>query len=190
MTSVQPVGQMKIPPDYLYSDPHFGHSNIIKFCDRPYQDMSEMISDFVHKYNETVPKGAFTLWLGDCFFGAPAWGKAILDSLNGRKALIRGNHDRSVSRANRLGFECVLDELVFTHEGIRFRCCHYPHLGIGSNRFIHLRSLPKKGEVLLHGHTHSPEKTGKNSIHVGVDAWGYRPVAWYEVLGLARKVLR
>lgn len=36
--------------------------------------------------------------------------------------------------------------------------------------------LPDHGEILVHGHTHGVEKQHGTMFHVGVDAWGLRPV--------------
>lgn len=49
--------------------------------------------------------------------------------------------------------------------------------------------LPDMGTPLLHGHTHSAEKVSTSAltapqIHVGVDAWGLRPVALKEIVEL------
>ena len=34
-----------------------------------------------------------------------------------------------------------------------------------------------RGQWLIHGHTHSSEKFNGKAIHVGVDAWKYKPVS-------------
>lgn len=48
--------------------------------------------------------------------------------------------------------------------------------------------LPDLGEWLIHGHTHSKERLdGPRSVHVGLDAWGLRPVSEGEIAALIRE---
>jgi calcineurin-like phosphoesterase family protein len=39
---------------HFYSDPHFGHTNIIKYCDRPFASVDEMNEELVARYNASV----------------------------------------------------------------------------------------------------------------------------------------
>jgi len=49
------------------------------------------------------------------------------------------------------------------------------------DRYAELRPVRRKGEVLIHGHTHLKRKLHENMIHVGVDAWDFRPVLYEEI---------
>jgi calcineurin-like phosphoesterase family protein len=77
---------------WVWSDPHFHHTNIAAFCHRP-PDHDQLILAEVRK---EVPDDATLLCLGDINYGNNARFKHIVaKELPGkRRILIRGNHDR------------------------------------------------------------------------------------------------
>jgi calcineurin-like phosphoesterase family protein len=45
--------------------------------------------------------------------------------------------------------------------------------------------------VIVHGHTHDKTRlTAKNTVHVGVDGWDYRPARFEEVEPLVEEAYR
>lgn len=174
----------------FYSDPHFGHANIIKFCDRPFSSVTDMNRGLVERYNSRITRKDRVLWLGDCFFGSSAEFSKIMGKLNGEKWLVLGNHDKSPSRMVELGFSIAAPELRFQLENIHFRAVHFPYRTLSQDtRFQEKMPIREKDVVLLHGHTHSPNKTlGAAAVHVGVDAWDYYPAPVREVVALAKTV--
>lgn len=176
---------MKI--DAFYSDPHYGHSNIIKYSKRPYKDVHDMANDFIHRYNDVIDLDDLVLWCGDCFYKCSrGFAKDVMMRLKGRKVLIRGNHDLwTTSCYMSLGFDFVLNELVIPIAGIRTRVSHYPYYTpdlVYDTKFVDIMPHYQPNEVLLHGHTHSKTRiSGGNSIHVGVDAWDYAPALMTDV---------
>lgn len=186
-------------PQYFYSDPHWGHSNIIRYCSRPFKDVKEMNYELTRRYNEKVKPSDTVLWCGDCIFAKGDLGPhEILSGLNGHKILIKGNHDKSEAVMAEWGFDLVLTEAVLHIAGRTCRVSHFPYEDIEHSReggegarrdkYRELRPKRRKGEVLIHGHTHSPKKVQGNCIHVGVDAWDYAPVSMAEVEALVAKV--
>lgn len=181
----------------FYSDPHFGHTNIIRpdYADRPFKDghgnpdVAMMDEALVKNYNSVVSPYDIVLWLGDVFFGPVDSVVPLLARLHGRKLLVRGNHDKSDQTMISLGFELVMKECTTIIAGRRVRISHYPYEGHPEKvpRFVEKRPRRKKGEILLHGHTHSKKQIFENQIHVGVDAWDYRPVLYGEVEALIQK---
>jgi len=77
---------------------------------------------------------------------------------------------------------------------------HFPYTGdhFDKDRYEEYR-LPDDGQILIHGHTHaeyhklgdasrvSRSKAGTLQIHVGMDAWHYKPVPESRVLELIRE---
>ena len=59
----------------------------------------------------------------------------------------------------------------------------------GQGQEARSRSWPRNGkqEFLIHGHTHSTERRDGQAIHVGVDAWDYRPASFDEIVALMKE---
>ena len=76
------------------ADMHFDHADIISYDNRPFDGVEEMNAALIANWNRTVTDPEDLTWiLGDfCMGDAERW-KALLARLNGRKALILGNHD-------------------------------------------------------------------------------------------------
>ena len=80
---------------YLTSDLHFGHKNIIKLTNRPFSDVHEMNETLIKNWNNTIKPQDTIYILGDlCFKMSLEESHKIIQRLNGKKVLIRGNHDK------------------------------------------------------------------------------------------------
>lgn len=81
---------------YLTSDTHFGHFNIIRYCNRPFSSVEEMDRVLIENINKTVPKTSTLYHLGDFAFYHDK--EKVLDlfrqiSCNDIHILL-GNHDK------------------------------------------------------------------------------------------------
>lgn len=173
---------------FLTSDTHYWHKNILQFCDRPWKTVEEMNEGLVENFNSMVTQHDTTFFLGDIFFCNQATAREILTRLNGTKILIRGNHDMSPSQMYRIGFDCVLESARIRVGKSHIMLSHYPykrkpwnHLWrrLTDSKYRHklnFKKLEDDGLWLCHGHTHSREQVRGRMIHVGVDAWNYKPV--------------
>lgn len=182
--------------DYFWSDPHFGHANVIQYSSRPFGCVEEMNAILVDNYNAAVQPGDTCLWVGDCFLCSFDVAAGFMRRLNGRKILVLGNHDRSALRMSDLGFDVVTNALTLRIAGQPVRVSHLPYRGMDSREPKRsdddkekVGSLPtweRRGaaEWLLHGHTHSKKRQQGQAIHVGVDAWDYRPASIAEIEAL------
>lgn len=54
--------------DYFIADTHFGHANVIRFCDRPFKDVNEMDSVMMANWNARVDDCDHIYIIGDMFF--------------------------------------------------------------------------------------------------------------------------
>lgn len=175
---------------FLYSDPHFGHNNIIRFCKRPFKDKDEMDKELIRRYQETVSDEDMCIIHGDVSFKSQEHTLDILDQLPGDKIIILGNHDRVIEKLwkNRL-----LPKNVNIYKGIleiRYKNeisvhCHYPILewdGYFRDR-LH-----------FHGHQHNTNndfpKMGFlwKRYDVGVDANDFRPVELIKIREKLKKM--
>ena len=53
---------------YFTADTHFGHNNVIQFCDRPFASVEEMDEAMIQNWNERVTGNDTVYILGDMFF--------------------------------------------------------------------------------------------------------------------------
>ncbi len=99
---------------WFTSDTHYYHSNIIKYCNRPYKDVEEMNEALIRNFNAVVRPEDTVYHLGDFGFSHVDKLKYILSRLNGNKVLIYGNHDkviRGASGAFQSSFNFIKDYL-------------------------------------------------------------------------------
>lgn len=57
---------------YFIADTHFNHTNIIKYCKRPFKDANEMNEYIIEKWNSVVKDDDIVYHLGDVGFGLSA----------------------------------------------------------------------------------------------------------------------
>lgn len=109
------------------ADCHFGHGNILKFDHRPFENIEEMESVMVSNWNSVVKNDDTTYILGDfCWNKESEWIR-ILDSLNGNKVLIRGNHDiKEMSATLKRKFIDIKDYKEITDNQRHVIMSHYP----------------------------------------------------------------
>lgn len=179
----------EITYNYLYSDPHWGHKRIIEYCNRPFTDVQHMELELISRYNAMVGSSDSVLFLGDCFFAPFLAAKDIMDKLNGKKYLLKGNHDKfKYSQLLSLGFMEVADKYFKSKlGGISIYYSHYPFSGYSQDTRYEERR-PPQDRVIVHGHTHEKTKlTSKGTVHVGVDGWDYGPAPIEEVTKLVQE---
>lgn len=145
---------------WVTADTHFGHSNVIGFCGRPFQSCHEMDEEMVLRWNAKVSHGSLVIHLGDFALVGADRRKAILSRLNGRLLVVPGNHDKGMPKELFLPPLCRVD-----WKGITYTLCHFP-----------LESWRPGGAVHLHGHCHGNARKVKNRYDVGVDAWNFEPI--------------
>lgn len=105
---------------FVCADLHFSHKNIIKYENRPFEDIHDMNKQLVRNWNRVVQKDDIVYVLGDVSFAGNSATRELITKLNGRKMLIMGNHDRDRSPAKwqDLGFEWVSPHPVIIKEFI------------------------------------------------------------------------
>lgn len=187
---------------YFTSDNHIGHENILKFADRPFQNIKHMENGLIKRWNSRVRKNDLVYILGDFIWSTvkPEEYRAIMNRLNGEKILIIGNHDRvrELSALN-LGFRYAAREAKIRVGEHIITLSHYPYrwgfwktlkaklkLLLKGKRFVNKNeNRPKdEGGWLLHGHTHSKEAVNGRQIHVGCDSWDCYPVSLGKILNI------
>jgi calcineurin-like phosphoesterase family protein len=139
---------------YLTADTHFNHTNIIKYCHRPFKTIEEMNDTLVINWNRVVKINDMVIFLGD--LGFKDNGNIWVSKLNGNKLLIRGNHDKS-GKPNTV-FEYNNEIFLLTHRMI---------------------PIADRNIWNIHGHSHDKgilvDKENK-SMCVSTELTGYTPI--------------
>jgi calcineurin-like phosphoesterase family protein len=156
---------------FFIADTHFNHTNIIKYCSRPFSSIGEMNDILIQNWNACVSPPDVVYHLGDFGFGNVA---PILKILNGTKILIIGNHDQSsLKPAVRPLFDhqTMMEKIKIKDKTITL--CHYSmRVWPGSGR----------GAWHLYGHSHGVLPQLGKSMDVGVDATKlWRPLSFEEI---------
>jgi len=157
---------------FFTSDHHFGHTNILKYQNRPFPTIEEMNEVLIDKWNSVVKPNDTIYHLGDfALVRTKNEVDNIVRRLNGHKHLILGNHDRQpVKHAS--GFVEIEQYKEIAIDGIKLILFHYP---IESwNGAFH-------ETYHLHGHSHGKSSVRSRRIDVGVDVHNYYPINYEEV---------
>ncbi|MED3795490.1 metallophosphoesterase [Niallia alba] len=171
---------------YFISDTHFSHSNIIKFCNRPFEDVAKMNQTIISNWNAVIEKKDEVYILGDFVVrGTGKQANEILEQLNGKKYLIKGNHEYYLDDPEFKSsyFEWIKDYYSFKYNKKTFVLFHYPILEWNGfyNDSIH-----------LYGHVHHKKKEylrnilGPRAINVGVDVNNFFPISLEQVLTIVK----
>ena len=161
---------------WFTSDTHFGHKNIIRYCNRPFKNVWEMNHVLIENWNKRVAKGDTVYHLGDFAFLAPKQIKDVIDCLNGTIIMVSGNHDGpdhyypGITITNDLTIDP--DQRGEYWLGLS----HYPEM-----------ALKMCDAIAFCGHIHTQWRSWRPSgkkliVNVGTDVWGYRPVSLEEIL--------
>ena len=189
---------------WFTSDPHFGHSNIMKYEPKR-QTFGPTIQDcdreIIKRFNSKVKPSDTLYILGDVGLTDQRYLQHCISQINGTKILVMGNHDRNpVNQYLKFGFTVVCYEMKLKIAKEFALLSHYPYrkpwykalrsflYGHRQERDRHKRP-PNKGSWLLHGHIHSGGgligdggwKLRGKQINVGVDVWDYYPVSMTQI---------
>jgi len=152
---------------FYTSDLHLGHSNIIKYCNRPFRDAGHMDAVIIANWNSIVTNNDTIYCLGDFSFGNHA---PYLSRLNGKKILIKGNHDKNPSITD--GWDEVHSYLEIRDAGKHITLCHYK---------MEVFNKSHHGSLQFYGHSHGQLPGNDQQTDVGVDAWEFFPVPLQDI---------
>jgi len=151
---------------WITSDLHFGHANIKNFCPvtrARFRDVDDMEVQMIADWNASVGDEDTVYILGDVAFLPAVKAVEIMRKLNGRKILIKGNHDYKLLNdpAFCSCFAEVHSYLRMTYNGTLVCMFHFPILEWDQ---MH------RGAVHFYGHVH-----GKTT---GMERYRCRDVAF------------
>lgn len=184
--------------NFFTADCHFGHANIIRFCNRPFlkkgdldsngnwvskeiaiERCNEMNETLIANWNAKVRDIDHIYHIGDFSFCDP---RPIMERLNGHKHILIGDHDKPIIK-----WRGILEKY--------YRCSDFTYM----IRFPHgkqeISMIHWKQEVWprshfnswhLYGHSHGHlQPTGK-SWDAGVDNNNFSPLSFDEVVDIMK----
>ena len=158
---------------FFTSDFHLGDDRFHLYG-RRFKDDNDQSRTIIENHNRVVRKNDTVYILGDVIYNKadPKKYLPLLDQLNGKKVLIRGNHDRDISD---LEFLEYFERVIPDGEGMELRIgdidcwlTHYPDTG-------------RTDLFNLVGHVHGLWKVQTNCLNVGTDCHLFHPISGREV---------
>lgn len=173
---------------WITSDQHFGHANIIKYCNRPFENSIEMDTILLDNINNCVAKDDILWHLGDFTYGrSDISDEQIAERVKHYRSLIKcsniililGNHDRVIKRNPSLQkiFLMILPYFVGYIGGRPFTFNHYP---LSEEKRKHHQWPPlafsynKPDCINLFGHTHNNHTI--TPYNMCVENHDYKPI--------------
>lgn len=184
---------------WFVSDLHFGHKNILRFCNRPWNTTEEMDEALINNWNSVIKDNDIVFNLGDFAFAPNSKWKEILGKLKGKHYLVLGNHCITRWPGDKIMelFESVQHQMLLKIDNkYKVILNHYPFLCYaGTYR------KPEDCVIQLHGHVHEyPGATGKDierlryrfpyQYDVGVDNNNYTPVSWDKIKDIIQQQIK
>lgn len=172
---------------YFTSDLHFGHTNVIRFDNRPFTTVEQMDEEIIKRWNKKVKADDEVYILGDISWYKDEKTCEIMNKLIGKKRLIKGNHDR-ISANLRKCFYSIDDYKEIKVDGIDVVLCHYPITFFNKHHY---------GSYHFYGHVHNSYEWNfvenvkrqleeldikDNMFNVGCMLWNYEPVSLEEII--------
>ena len=151
---------------FFIADTHFGDERILRYENRPFKNAEEMNGEIIRRWNSAVTEDDTVYHLGD------VGDDSLVKSLNGRKFLIKGNHDTAENeRYRRAGFLEVYDLPVILEQ---FWILSHEPLYVSKN-------MPYAN---IFGHVHANpiyKDSSGQSFCASVERISYAPVSFGEI---------
>ena len=169
---------------WFTSDLHYHHNNIIKYSNRPFNNVEHMNASLIDNWNANVGENDDVYSLGDFAFTKIGKILEILSQLKGNIHMINGNHDEEVIKNRKVILDSGYVKSISDYKEIRvngqFICLF--HYG------ARVWNRSHRGSWMLYGHSHGSLPPYGKSVDVGVDATfilngrtEYRPYSFLEI---------
>jgi len=155
---------------FFTADEHYGHANIIKFCNRPFSSILEMDEALIANHNSVVKKDDLVIHAGDFSLHSKREfvEKKYVSRLNGEHIFLEGSHDKWLKKSNakqiyslRMGSP---QKLIVV--------CHYA---------LHVWPKSHFNSWHLYGHSHGRLNLHGKSHDIGVDNNNFAPLSFEQI---------
>lgn len=151
---------------FFTADEHYGHANIIKFCERPFKTVEEMDQELIARHNSRVTNDDIVIHAGDFCFRNKLSAQKYMERLNGVHIFLKGSHDKW-NKSGLYLWEGTIEKQYIV-------VCHYAMLTWPRSHY---------GSWQLFGHSHgkltkhNPEK----QMDIGVDRNTFYPISFEKI---------
>ncbi len=171
---------------FVTSDTHFGHDNIIGYCNRPFDDTAHMDQSLIEAWNREVGPEDIVYHLGDFTLGYITIAIRYFQQLNGLIYVLgdHWHHDKRWLRAiamdrlfgpsgvqpesaSGIPIQILPTSWQVEVDGTLVVLSHYPFAEWDRKHY---------GSVHFHGHSHGKGAVRPGRLDVGVDNWNYQPM--------------
>ena len=181
---------------FITADHHFNHENIIRYCNRPFENITEMDKSLIDNWNSVVRPQDRVIHLGDFTLEGFSVAREYFAQLNGDISILSypWHHDKrwlktNLSLKSKSSFDVrlwppmvVLEVPQLGKDGynLAITLCHYP-MAIWDRKHY--------GAWHLHGHSHgkyhppSEDDLGYACQDIGVDCCDFFPISLAQVAG-------
>lgn len=157
---------------WFTADLHMGHTNIIRFCNRPFNSVKEMNKTIITNWNNKVKPSDQIYILGDFAMKiSVSIIRKILETLNGQKYFILGDHDKQIWKCDDLLEEITPMKKIII-DGNSITLCHY---------CMRVWSKSHYNSWHCFAHSHGRLKPIGKSYDVGVDNNNFAPISYEEL---------
>jgi calcineurin-like phosphoesterase family protein len=163
-----------MPNVWFTADFHLGHQNIIRYCNRPFDTVEEMIRTILERLNSLVKTNDILYFLGDFCIGSKARAAELRRQIRCKKIFaVPGNHDKDTRKLTQ-EFSWLGDLAEVSINGQRIVLCHYA---------MRVWNHSSHGAWHLYGHSHGrlPSLDASLSMDVGVGTHEFRPWHFDEI---------
>lgn len=159
---------------WFISDTHFGHSNIITFCNRPFKSLYHMDRTIINNWNSRVGNNDVVFHLGDFAYRNNRSVTSYEKYLNGKLILIRGNHDFNNNN------KTIIENIMIYMGGRNIFLTHDPDFASGGSVLTFAGHVHNKWKFR---HFDYPEyDVAYDAVNLSVEMWKYMPVSHEEII--------
>jgi calcineurin-like phosphoesterase family protein len=156
-----------MPDIWFTADFHFGHSNIIRYCNRPFRNAEEMDQTILERLNASVKVNDILYFLGDFCIGSKTRDLEHRKQIRCKKVFAApGKHDKEARK--------LAEEFTWLGQPRGNLCQRATHRAM-SLRHARLEPCPSRRVASLRFHGKLPEAPTSLSMDVGVDTHDFRP---------------
>lgn len=153
---------------FFTADEHYGHSNIIEYCNRPFDNIKNMDSIIIENHNSIVSKNDCVIHAGDFSLlnNIKDVHDKYINKLNGHHIFIMGSHDYWLKSTKYQYIWTIKEKAIF------IVICHY---AMRTWERSHWNSWQ------LFGHSHGTLDGVGKQIDIGVDTNNFYPYSLNEI---------